>query len=141
MRSIAWRSSASLAKRALVGSSRPRALDPGRRRAADEDLVDLGVGEQRLERPEPERALGDPLRERLAGALVEHPRLAVDERADAGARVLVRARPGGCASMRSRSEPASPSSAASCAEAVRLTASPGPVVRRPSRAATPRANG
>ena len=37
------------------------ALDPRRRGPADEDLVDLGVGEQRLERPEPERPLGDPV--------------------------------------------------------------------------------
>ena len=65
------------------------ALDPGRGRPADEDLVDFGVGEQRLERPEPERPLRDPLGERLASGRVEHPRLAVDQRPDARARVLL----------------------------------------------------
>ena len=66
----------------------PAALDPRRRGAAHEHLVDLRVGEQRLERPEPERALGDPGDERVARPLVEHRRLAVHERADPRLRVI-----------------------------------------------------
>ena len=79
----------------LGGLEAPAALDPRGCGAADEHLVDLGVGEQRLERPEPEGALGDPRDERLARALVEHRRLAVHERPDALLRVLRRAGLGG----------------------------------------------
>ena len=59
------------------------ALDPHAAGAVDHDLVDAGVGEQRLERPEPERALGDPRRQPRAGIVVEQTGLAVDELADA----------------------------------------------------------
>ena len=76
----------------LGGLEPPAPLDPRRRGAADQDLVDLGVGEQRLERPEAERALGDPGHERGSRPLVEHRRLAVDERPDPLLRVLRRAR-------------------------------------------------
>ena len=79
----------------LGGLEPPAALDPRGRGPAHEHLVDLGVGEQRLERAEPERALRDPRDERLARALVEHGRLAVHERADPLLRVLRRARVGG----------------------------------------------
>ena len=82
MRSIASRRSRSWAKRTPVRSSRPAALDPDRRRPADHDLVDRGVAQQRLQRAEAERALGDPLGELGARVGVEHRRLAVHERAD-----------------------------------------------------------
>ena len=91
MRSIAWRSSP-VAGEADVGGLEPSApLDPGGRRPAHQHLVDLGVRQQRLERAEPERALGDAGDERGARTLVEHRRLAVDERADPLLRVLGRA--------------------------------------------------
>ena len=78
-----------LAGEADVGLREPAAaLDPHRRRAADEDLVDAGIAQQRLERPEPDRALGDPRRERRARPRVEHARLPLDERADPVARVV-----------------------------------------------------
>ena len=82
-----------VAQVALVGEAHagalepPAALDPHRRRAADHDLVDRGVAQQRLERPEPERALGDPSGELGARVGVEHRRLAIHERADALAQV------------------------------------------------------
>ena len=64
-----------LAREPHVGLREPAAaLDPHRRGPADEDLVDAGVAQQRLERPEADRALGDPRRERRAGARVEHAR-------------------------------------------------------------------
>ena len=75
----------------LGGLEPPAALDPRRRGAADEDLVDLGVGQQRLERAEAERALGDPGDERVARALVEHRRLAVDEASGSAPGVVGRA--------------------------------------------------
>ncbi len=59
------------------------ALDPHRRRPAHHDLVDGGVAQQRLERAEPERPLGDPAGELGPRARVEHRRLAIHERADA----------------------------------------------------------
>ena len=68
----------------------PRALDPDRPRAADHDLVDLGVRQQRFERPEAERALRDPARELVAARRVEDPRLLVDERPDTGRDVALR---------------------------------------------------
>ena len=58
IRSIAWRSSASEANAHVGRLEAPAALDPHRPGAVDHDLVDVGVAQQRLERPEPERALG-----------------------------------------------------------------------------------
>ena len=63
-------------------SSRPSRSTHTGAGAVDHHLVDRGVGEQRLQRPEPERALGDPRGELVARALVEHAGLAVDERPD-----------------------------------------------------------
>ncbi|MFA9272546.1 MAG: hypothetical protein ACEQSX_17675, partial [Baekduiaceae bacterium] len=60
----------------------PPAFDEHRPRTVDHDLVDLRVGEQRLEGAEPEGALGDPAREFGPGTGVQHRRLAVDERTD-----------------------------------------------------------
>jgi hypothetical protein len=48
----------------------------------DHDLVDRGVAQQRLQRAEAERALGDELDEAHAGARVQQRRLLLDERAD-----------------------------------------------------------
>jgi hypothetical protein len=64
-------------------------FDPHRPGATHHHLLDGGVPQQRLERAEAERALGDAARELGAGAGVEHRRLAVHERAD---RVLARRR-------------------------------------------------
>ena len=64
------------------------ALDPHRRRAAHHHLLDGGVGEQRLERAEAERALGDPPGELGAGVLVEDGRLAIHELPDPPAEIL-----------------------------------------------------
>ena len=80
MRSIASRRSASRSKRTPVHSSRPRALHPHRSGAGDHDLVHRRVGQQRLQRPEPERALGDPRRQLHAPVLAQHARLAVHQR-------------------------------------------------------------
>ena len=66
IRSIAWRSSASLAKRTSVCASRPAALDPHRRGPADEQLVDGRVAQQRLQRPEPDRRARPPARRAAA---------------------------------------------------------------------------
>ena len=60
----------------------PAALDPHGLGPADEQLVDAGVAQQRLERPESDGPLGDPRGERGARARVEHAGLALDERAD-----------------------------------------------------------
>jgi hypothetical protein len=65
------------------------ALDPHRHGAADHDLVDGLVAQQRLERPETERPLGDPLGELGTSAGVEHRRLAVDERSDAVGKIVL----------------------------------------------------
>ena len=70
-----------------VASSRPPRSTHTGAGAADHHLVDRRVAQQRLERPEPERALGDPRRELRARARVEHARLAVDQRADAVLRI------------------------------------------------------
>ena len=73
------------------------ALDPDLAGPVDHDLVDLGVGEQRLQRPEAERALGDETRQLGAIVLGQDRRLAIDHRTDAleqvspaGARVRIR---------------------------------------------------
>ena len=58
-------------------------LDPDPAGPVDHHLVDGVVGQEGLERPEAERALGDPLREPCARGVVEQARLAVDERPDA----------------------------------------------------------
>ncbi len=67
----------------------PVALDPHLVGTVDHDLVDARVGEQRLERPKAERALGDAGRERRAGVVGQQPRLAVDELPDALMQVSV----------------------------------------------------
>ena len=90
MRSIAWRSSASEANAASGRLDAARALDPDRARPVDHDLVDARVAQQRLERAQPERALGDERDEVLAGGLVEQRGVAVDQRADARGQVGVR---------------------------------------------------
>ena len=78
-----------LAGEAHVGLREPAAaLDPDRRGPADEQLVDAGIAQQRLERAEPDRALGHAGGERGARRGVEHARLALDERADPRARVV-----------------------------------------------------
>ena len=78
-----------LAREPHVGLREPAAaLDPHGRGPAHEDLVDAGVAQQRLERPEADRALGDPRREGRAGARVEHAGLALDDGADPVARVV-----------------------------------------------------
>ena len=94
------------------GLEPPVPLDPGGRGAGDEDLVDLGIGEQRLERAEPERALRDPGDERRARASSS-----TDASRSTNARIRSCASSGapgstGRASIRSRSEPARPSRAA-----------------------------
>ena len=61
----------------------PRPLDPHHSGAVDHHLVDLGIGEQRLERAEAERALGDHVRQLGAHVLVQQRRLEVHQRADA----------------------------------------------------------
>ena len=83
-----------VAQVALVGEPHRRALeaaaalDPDRRGPAHHHLLDRGIAEQRLERAEAERALGDPARELGARRFVEHRGLAVDERADPPRQVL-----------------------------------------------------
>ena len=64
-------------------------LDEDRARAVDHDLVDGRVAQQRLERAEPEGPLDDAAHEVLARLGVEHPGLALDERADAGVEITV----------------------------------------------------
>ncbi len=88
MRSITCRRSASEAKRDAGLREPAAALDPDGRRPADEDLVDAGVAQQRLERTEADGALGHARGERGARARVEHARLALHEGADAVARVV-----------------------------------------------------
>ena len=61
---------------------------PHGRGAAHEDLVHGGIAQQRLERAEPDGALGHPGGERGPRAGVEHRGLALDERADAVAGVV-----------------------------------------------------
>jgi hypothetical protein len=56
----------------------PRPLDPHGPRAVDHHLLDRRVAQERLERPEPEGALGDQRDEMRAGRLVEQAGLAVD---------------------------------------------------------------
>ena len=81
-----------LAGEAHAGRLDPAApLDPDRPGSVDHDLVDSGIGEQRLERAEARRALGDAGDEPRAGVLVEQPGLAIDERADALLQLAVRA--------------------------------------------------
>ena len=78
-----------LAAEAHVGLRQPAAaLDPDRRRPADEQLVDRRIAQQRLERPEPDRPLGHPRGERRARRGVEHAGLALDERADPRGRIV-----------------------------------------------------
>ena len=90
MRSIASRSSRSSEKRTAVRSSRPpRSIQTGSR-AGDHHLLDRRVGQQRLERPETEGPLRDPIRELGAGRPVEHSRLALDQLADAAGQVVAR---------------------------------------------------
>jgi hypothetical protein len=60
----------------------PAALDPHRPQAVDHHLVDYGVAQQRLERPQPERPLGHPRHQRLARARIEQRRLALHQRPD-----------------------------------------------------------
>ena len=82
MRSIAWRTSASEAKPTSVRSRRPpRSTHTGPGPLTMTSST-AGSRKQRLERPEPERALGDARDEVVAGARVEQGGLAVDERAD-----------------------------------------------------------
>src|SRR3954471_397053 len=77
-----------LACEAHVGRRQPTAaLDLHRRRARDHDLVHRSIAEQRLQRPEPERALGDPRGELSPPRLRQDARLAVHERADAAGQV------------------------------------------------------
>ena len=64
------------------------ALDPHRPGAADHQLVDGGIVQERLERAEPDGALGDPRGERGAGRRIEHRRLALDERGDPRRRIV-----------------------------------------------------
>ena len=90
MRSIAWRRSSSPPKRTPGRLDPAGALDPDLPGPVDHHLVDRGVGEQRLERTEARRALGDARDELRAGVLVEHARLAIDERADALVQLAVR---------------------------------------------------
>ena len=70
------------------------ALDPDRTRPVDHHLLDLRVAQQRLERTEAERALGDELDEVVARRLVEQRGLAVDQRSDARVQVLLDSLPG-----------------------------------------------
>ncbi len=88
IRSIASRRSRSLANRTAGALEPAAALDPDRRGAAHHHLLDRRVAQQRLQRPEAERPLGDPARELGPRAGVERGRLAVDERPDALRRVL-----------------------------------------------------
>ena len=63
----------------------PRALHPhaaARAGPVDDNLVHLGVGEQRLDRAEPEGSLGHPARQFGARCRAEHARLSIDEVAD-----------------------------------------------------------
>ena len=99
-----------LALEAHAGRLQPPApLDPHRRGAGDHDLVHRRVGQQRLQRPEPERPLRDPRDELRAAVLAQHARLAVDQRADA-ARADRRSSSPAPASSRSRRSVASVSS-------------------------------
>ena len=81
---MAWRSSASRREPGPARLQPPAPLDPHRADAVDEHLVDLRVAQQRLERPEAERELGDPVGQRGPRALVEDRGLARDERPDGG---------------------------------------------------------
>ena len=58
----------------------PAALDEDRARAVDHHLLDPLVGEQRLERPEPDRVADDQRRDLLAAPARERRRELVDER-------------------------------------------------------------
>ena len=78
-----------VAQVALAREARPRCARAARRArptpaAVPETMISStsGSAQQRLERAEPERALGDPGGEPLARARVEHGGLAVHERAD-----------------------------------------------------------
>ena len=82
IRSIASRSSVSLAKRTAVGSSRPPRSTHTGAVPHDHHLVDRRVAQERLQRTEPERPLGDPARQLGPRARVEHRRLAIHQRAD-----------------------------------------------------------
>ena len=78
-----------------VGASRPpRSTHTGAVPQTISSSTD-GIAQQRLERPEPDRALGDARGERRARAGVEHAGLALDERADPRGRVVAVARVAG----------------------------------------------
>ena len=68
----------------------PLALDPHLIRTVDHHLIDRRIAQQRLQRPEPERALGDPRHQLSTGVVVQQARLTVDERADALVQVALR---------------------------------------------------
>jgi hypothetical protein len=72
-----------------VGGLEPAApFDPHGLGPAHHDLLDGWVLQERLERAEPKRPLGDAAGELGAGVGVEHRRLAIDERLDAAGQVL-----------------------------------------------------
>ena len=62
----------------------PAALDPDGPKPGHHDLVDLGIPQQRLERPQAEGPLGHPGDELLAVIRVQQPRLPLDQHPDAG---------------------------------------------------------
>ena len=87
---MAWRRSASVANPGPPRLQPSAPLDPHRADAVDEHLVDLGVAQQRLERPEPERELGHPVGQRGPRAPASRTAASrVDERPD-GRRVAAR---------------------------------------------------
>ncbi len=120
-----------LGREAGVGAFQaPGALDPHRRGPVDHDLLDLGVAQQRLQRPQPERALGHPRDQRLAVGRVEQRRLALHQLAVPACTSTAAPCPASSAraSSRSRSEPASSSRAA--ARETPSTLHPGAARRR-----------
>ena len=89
IRSIASRSDGLVLEPHAGRLQPPGPLDPHRRGPADHDLVHGGVGQQGLERPEPERALGDPRHEIRAPILAQHAGLAIHQGADAAGKIAV----------------------------------------------------
>ena len=111
MRSIASRSACSDSKRDLGALDPAAALDVDRVVAVDHHLLDLGIGEQLLERAEADRVAQDQLGDLLAPRRREHRGRLVDELAHGRLELGRRASPA-AASARRRSTSRSRSSAA-----------------------------
>ncbi len=88
MRSITCRSSASLLKRTSVWVSRPpRSIQTGRG-AANHQLVDAPIAQQRLQRSQPDGALAHARGQLRPRRGIEHARLALHQRVDPHRRVI-----------------------------------------------------